>query len=116
MKIIKIIISFCVVFIVSCKKTVVTPTTPVISDIFVQSQNNVSNAGTISFKLINSGTYTLTMMDTLGTNVVTREKFIGKSGINTLSIYTKSIPFTYLYLILADSTNTQIGKTKIIIK
>jgi hypothetical protein len=55
------------------------------------------------------------MGDSITNQVVTRERFKGKVGENKLKIYTKSLPIKYLYLILEDSTKTQIGKTAITI-
>ena len=104
---------------VACKKTdIPTPVPPpVVKDIFATSQNTVSNGENIYFNLKSpgTGTYTLTMFDSVTTQVITRERFKGKNGINNLRIYTSSLPVKYLYLILMDSTNTQIGKTKLII-
>jgi hypothetical protein len=75
----------------------------------------VSNGSEIVFSLKKAGTYTLTMGDSVTNQVVTRERFKGKVGENKLKIYTKSLPIKYLYLILEDSTKTQIGKTAITI-
>ena len=104
---------------VACKKTdIPTPTPPpVVKDIFATSQSTVSNGDYIYFNLKSpgTGTYTLTMFDSVTTQVVTRERFKGKNGINNLRIYTSSLPIKYLYLILMDSANTQIGKTTLII-
>lgn len=104
---------------VACKKTdIPTPIPPpVVKDIFATSQSTVSNGDNIYFNLKSpgTGTYTLTMFDSVTTQVITRERFKGKNGINNLRIYTSSLPVKYLYLILMDSTNTQIGKTKLII-
>jgi hypothetical protein len=47
---------------------------------------------------------------------VTRERFTGKIGQNKLTLYTKSLPTSYLYLLLEDGNKTQVGKTIIIIK
>ena len=103
----------------ACKKTdIPTPVPPpVVKDIFATSQSTVSNGDNIYFNLKSPGTgiYTLTMFDSVTTQVITRERFKGKNGINNLRIYTSSLPVKYLYLILMDSTNTQIGKTKLII-
>ena len=102
---------------VACKKTdIPTPIPPpVVKDIFATSQNTVSNGDNIYFNIKSSSTYTLTMFDSINNQVVTRERFKGKTGINNLKIYTSSLPIKYLYLILIDSANTQIGKTKLII-
>jgi hypothetical protein len=47
---------------------------------------------------------------------VTRERFTGKAGENKLTLYTKSLPTSYLYLLLEDGNKSQVGKTTIIIK
>jgi len=101
---------------VACKKTdIPTPPPPPVKDIFATSQSTVSNGDNIYFNLKSPSTYTLTMFDSVTTQVITRERFKGKNGINNLRIYTSSLPIKYLYLVLMDSTNTQIGKTKLII-
>ena len=103
---------------VACTKPdIPTPVPPVIKDIFATSQSTVSNGDNIYFNLKSpgTGTYTLTMFDSVNNQVVTRERFKGKTGINNLKIYTSSLPIKYLYLVLMDSANTQIGKTKLII-
>ena len=104
---------------VACKKTdIPTPVPPPMAkDIFATPHNTVSNGDYIYFNLKSpgTGTYTLTMFDSVTTQVVTRERFKGKNGINNLRIYTSSLPIKYLYLILMDSANTQIGKTTLII-
>jgi hypothetical protein len=79
--------------------------------------NTISNGDSISFNLQTAGIYTLTMIDTIQNQVVTREKFTGKVGTNTLNIYTKSLIQTNLTVVLTDNNNNnQINKTKITIK
>ena len=85
-------------------------------DFFANSMNTVSNGDSINFTLQTGGIYTLTMIDTIQNQVVTREKFTGKTGLNTLNIYTKSLTQTYLTVVLTDNNNNQINKTKITIK
>jgi hypothetical protein len=90
---------------------------PTVKDIFATPQSTVSNGDNIYFNLKSpgTGTYTLTMFDSVTTQVITRERFKGKNGLNNLKIYTSSLPIKYLYLVLMDSANTQIGKTTLII-
>jgi hypothetical protein len=99
---------------VACKKEITAPT-PVIKETFSIPQNTVSNGDALTFTLKSAGIYTLTMTDTIQNQVITREQFNGKLGINKLNIYTKSLPSKYLYLSLEDSSKTQIGKTTLII-
>ena len=116
MKWIKIIILCCVTFMISCKKVEVSPTPPESNkEFFTSSEVTIKNGQTINFTLSVSGTYTLTMMDTIKNQVVTRERFTGKLGINSLKIYTNSLPAKYLSVELKDQNNQQIGKTRIII-
>jgi len=88
----------------------------VVKDFFSVPMNTVSNGDSIVFSLQSAGTYTLTMVDTAQNQVITREKFVGKAGSNTLNIYTKTISQTYLSVVLMDQNNNQINKTKITIK
>jgi hypothetical protein len=101
---------------VSCKKTQVLPTPQTINKEFFNSpENNVKNGDIINFSLTTVGVYTLTMIDTVKNQVITREKFTGKIGINSLKIFTKTLPTKYLSVVLKDQNNQQIGKTKITI-
>jgi len=115
---IKIIILCCAIFMISCKKVLNAPVEfkPNKSSFFDNSMNTVSNGDTINFTLQMSGLYTLTMVDTIQNQVVSREKFTGKVGVNTLNIYTKTLTQTYLDVVLMDNNNNQINKTKITIK
>jgi hypothetical protein len=117
MKYIKIILLCCIFFIISCKKIV--PPALVISsnnkEFFSVSENTVKNGDVMNFSLTTVGTYTLTMIDTVQNQVISRERFTGKVGVNSLKIYTNSLSTKYLNVVLKDQNNVQIGKTKIII-
>ena len=116
MKYIEIIISCCIIFIMSCKKVEVIPTPPEANkEFFTSNEVTVKNGQTINFTLSTPGTYTLSMIDTIKNQVVTKERFIGKLGLNSLKIYTNSLPTKYLSVELKDQNNQQIGKTRIII-
>ena len=116
MKRIKIILLCCIVFLMSCKKTIPPVIEPTVSkEFFTSSENNVKNGDVINFNLTTAGVYTLTMIDTIQNQVITRERFTGKIGLNSLKIYTNSLPTKYLSVELKDQNNQQIGKTRIII-
>ena len=116
MKWIKIIILCCVVFIIGCRKVYVEPTPPPQpTDIFSVKEASITNEGEINFNLKSEGVFTLTLFDSVGQNVVTRERIIGKTGNNSLKLYTKSLPVRYLYLSLEDDNGIQIGKTLLVI-
>ena len=68
------------------------------------------------FDLKSEGTYTLTIGNSENNQVITREKFTGKTGQNKLILYTKSLPKGSLYLLLEDSNRSTVNKTIIIIK
>ena len=117
MKRIKIILLCCVVFIVSCKKIV--PPAPVVSlnnkEFFSVSENKVKNGDVININLTTEGVYTLTMIDTVQNQIISRERFTGKVGLNSLKIFTNTLPTKNLSVVLKDKNNNQIGKTRIII-
>jgi hypothetical protein len=109
-----ILISF--ILLVGCTKPdLPTPTMPV-EKIFSVGESKVVNGQSIYFDLPSAGTYTLTLIDKESGQVISRERFIGQSGENIKKIYTNSIQYQYLYLLLQDVTKTEIGKTTIIIK
>jgi hypothetical protein len=104
-------------FFMSCKKTTLLPPEPQnIVNFFDNEQNTISDGSQITFDLKNAGAYTMTILDSSRSQVVTREKISGKIGANALKIYTKSLNSKYLYLLLKDSVGNQIGKTLLIIK
>jgi hypothetical protein len=92
------------------------PVAPTNTNIFNSKQTEVTDGQIITFDLKVNGVYTLTIGDSVTNQVVTRERFNGKIGENKLTLYTKSLPTTYLYLLLEDGNKTQVGKTTIIIK
>jgi hypothetical protein len=109
-----ILISF--ILLVGCTKPELpTPTMPV-EKIFEVKESMVVNGQSIYFDLPSTGTYTLTLIDRESGQVISRERFIGQSGENVKKIYTNSIQFQYLYLLLEDVTKNEIAKTTIITK
>ena len=116
MRQIKIILLCCVIFMVSCRKTVQpTPVSPTNKEFFTSSETSVKNGDVMNFSLTNGGVYTLIMIDTIQNQVISRERFTGKVGLNSLKIYTNSLPTKYLSVVLKDQNNNEIGKTRIII-
>ena len=104
------------VSIISCRKVEVEPIpTPKVEDIFSVKETSIKNGDPLKFTLKSEGVYTLTLFDSVGQQVVTRERIIGKIGENSLKLYTKSLPVRYLYLSLEDGNGVQIGKTLLII-
>ena len=105
------------VFVSACTKIdIPAPTPPANTDIFSVKESAVTDGQEIKFILKNDGIYTLTIGDDVTGQVVTRERFTGKAGENKLTLYTKSLPTSYLYLLLEDGNKSQVGKTTIIIK
>jgi hypothetical protein len=84
-------------------------------EFFSLSENKVKNGDVININLTTVGTYTLTMIDTVQNQVVSRERFTGKVGLNSLKIFTNTLPTKNLSVVLKDQNNNQIGKTRIII-
>jgi len=113
MKRIKIIL---LCFVVSCTKPdLQVPAIATDKEFFTVPENTVKNGDVIKFNLTSAGMYTLTMTDAVQNQVVSRERFTGKIGLNSLKIYTNSLSTKYLNVELKDQNNNQIGKTKIII-
>lgn len=101
----------------SCRKMDIVPTPqPSEKDIFSESHVMVSDGQDFKVNLTSAGKYTLTLFDSSTSQVLSRERFDGIVGNNTKKIYTKTIQSDYLYLVLRDGDNKEIGKTKIILK
>ena len=100
----------------ACRKVDLPTPIAAVTDIFSTKQSEVTDGQEIKFNLKADGVYTLTIGDSVTNQVVTRERFTGKTGENKLILYTKSLPTTYLYLLLEDGNKSQVGKTTIIIK
>jgi len=112
----KILFILFLVILSACRKIDIPAAIPVNTDIFSTKQSEVTDGQEIKFNLKADGIYTLTIGDSVTNQVVTRERFTGKNGENKLILYTKSLPTTYLYLLLEDVNKSQVGKTTIIIK
>jgi hypothetical protein len=105
------------IFMVSCTKPEL-PTPEIIAkdNIFSVNESTVINGQSIYFDLPVAGIYTLTLIDKISGQVISRERFTGQNGENVKKIYTKSIPGKYLYLLLEDNNKKELGKTTIITK
>jgi len=100
--------------IVGCKK-LDTPLLPQVTDVFSVNQSFVTDNSNISFKLDKAGIYIIKLIDKNTEQVITKEKINGKVGMNTIKIYTRTLPVKYLYLVLDDESGNQVNKTTIII-
>ena len=98
---------------ISCKKVEIQPTPN--KDIFTNTQNVLSDNSDLVFKLDTAGIYVFKLSDKNTGQVLTKERFIGKTGENTIKIYTRSLTSKYLYLTLSDGRNTLLKETTIII-
>ena len=99
-----------------CTKPELPTPTPPVEKIFSVGESSVVNGQSIYFDLPSAGVYTLTLIDKESGQVVSRERFNGQIGENIRKIYTNSIQYQYLYLLLEDVTKKELGKTTIIIK
>ena len=116
MKMIKIVVFFLIVLSFSCTKMDIEPLPlPTTQKIFTVSESKVTDGQDIYFDLPSSGVYILAFIDIETGQVISREKFNGKSGENIKKIYTKSIISKYLYLTLSSEDKAQISKTKLIL-
>ena len=104
------------IFIISCNKMEIEPMPqPTKENIFSVKESRINNGQDIYFDLPSTELYTLTLIDKNTNQVISREKFIGKVGINKLKIYTKTLKTKYLYLVLEDESKNLINKTTITI-
>ena len=99
----------------ACKKIDVQPTPPQVTDIFSVTESTVADNSDILFKLTTPGIYIIKLVDKNTDQVIAKERINGKVGMNTIKIYTRTLPVKYLYLILDDNGGNQINKTTIII-
>ena len=113
----KICFILSLVILSACRKVdIPLPAVETNTNIFSVKQSEVIDGQIITFDLKVDGVYTLTIGDSATNQVVTRERFAGKAGQNKLTLYTKSLPISYLYLLLEDVNKVQVGKTTIITK
>ena len=99
----------------ACKKIDVQPTPPQVTDIFSVTESTVADNSDILFKLTTPGLYIIKLVDKNTDQVIAKERINGKVCMNTIKIYTRTLPVKYLYLILDDNGGNQINKTTIII-
>jgi hypothetical protein len=117
MKWIKIILLVCVGVVVSCTEPELpTPPSPTTERIFSVKESSVVDGQDIYFDLPSEGLYTLTLIDKESGQVISRERFNGKSGKNIKNIYTKTIESRYLYLVLVDNNRVELNRTTLILK
>ncbi len=114
MKRLGIVMIFCLLL-VGCRKFDIEPLPPKVEDIFSVKEAQVSDGQDIKFNLQADGIYTLTLTDNTTEQVLMREKIIGKSGLNSFKMWTKTLQSKYLYLSLEDESGKQIGKTLLLI-
>lgn len=109
----KIILIF-LVLLSACRKEDIVPIPEnKIVDIFSKSEATITNGDVISFSLTKEGRYSITFRNKETNQVLSKEVFNGKVGINNMTLYTKSLQVQYLYLTVEDQTKNQVGKTLI---
>lgn len=86
------------------------------TDLFNTKGAVVINAQYLTFNLPTTGFCTLTIIDSVANQVVTRENINGKTGENKIKLYTTILPKGNLILVLKDSNKGQLGRTLIINK
>lgn len=112
----KKIILISLILLIGCTKPELPTPNPPVEKIFSVGESSVLDGQSIYFDLPSAGIYYLTLVDKQSGQVVSREKFNGQAGENIKKIYTKSLQFRYLYLLLEDVTKKEINRTTIIIK
>ena len=113
----KRIILLLFIFIVSCEKDEIieyTPPVTTVEYIFDTTNSSVVDGQPLNFNLIETGKYILLISNSDG--VISRERFDGKEGINSLTLYTKVLPKGNSQLVLKSESGIEIYKTNIIIE
>ena len=82
-------------------------------DIFEVQSSVVNDGDTFNVNLDLEGKYKLSLVDEFTGITYTNEVFDGKVGVNTLSIYTKSLPKGSYKLIIKDNDDKPIKQTTI---
>ena len=82
-------------------------------DIFEVQSSVVNDGDTFNVNLDLEGEYKLSLVDEFTGITYTNEVFDGKVGVNTLSIYTKSLPKGSYKLIIKDNDDKSIKQTTI---
>jgi hypothetical protein len=82
-------------------------------DIFEVQSSVVNDGDTFNINLDLEGEYKLSLVDEFTNITYTNEVFDGKVGVNTLNIYTKSLPKGSYKLIIKDSDDKPIKQTTI---
>lgn len=117
-KLTKIILVICIGILGSCTEPELPTAPPIlgVENIFNATENKITDGQVIHFDLPSDGIYILTLIDVGNGQVVSRERFNGKSGRNIKRIYTKSIESRYLYLVLSSNCRKELHRTKVIFK
>lgn len=79
------------VLFISCQTEIVEPTTSLDKTTFDKQSIVVADKTPITFDLSSSGVYDMVIVDEMKNEIVTRERFNGKAGINSLTIYTRAL-------------------------
>ncbi len=102
------------IFLVGCNKPDnITPVAE--TDIFTTNQTLISNGQVIKFSLTSPGKHSLALLQKETNQVLSREQFTGKVGINTRKLYTSTLPKGSLILVLEDVNKGQLSQTLIFI-
>lgn len=113
----RILILFCIIsfIMVGCTKDEFEPIpiTEVKSNIFDGDESTISNGQLIKFNLPNEGFYILTIQSENNGDVISRERFNGKLGLNELNIYTNVLNISRFDLILSDDNGNVVDRVLI---
>ena len=112
-----IIIIFILIFVIGCSKDEFEEIKPIDTKnteyIFDSKGSLISNGQIISFTLPVSASYIITISNKDG--ILSREKFIGTVGKNSMNIYTKILPKGDSELKITALDGTEIYKTTVVL-
>ena len=114
MKLRNFIILICTLYLTACNKDDILPIDTIKpTNIFTLNEYSISNGDEDGFELKENGIYILKLVNYQTNQVLSKEKITGKVGVNTIKVYTNTLPTNQFYLILETDSRNQLGKVKL---
>lgn len=100
------------VLLISCQNEIIEPVVSLDRTTFEKQSVVVTDKTPITFDLSSDGVYDMVIVDELKNEIVTRERFTGKTGVNSLTIYTYAVN-KGSYLLKIEQNNKTINTLNI---
>lgn len=100
------------VLFISCQDEIIQPAVSLDRTTFDKQSIVVTDKTPITFDLSSSGVYDMVIVDELKNEIITRERFNGTAGVNSLTIYTRALN-KGSYLLKIEQNNKTINTLNI---